>query len=187
MRRAVAWKVVDSLWRNAACRHKKFPNKPWKLIGLGTVFSVSVVAFSGQFLNMSECDTLKLKTLNENDIHSIRKLRPDLSSYTRIDEALLEPEYRSFVENHALHDTLNGDNKVEEYEIYKKNDLSEIVCVIKFGSALNGHPGIVHGGITALLFDNTFGWLFTILKVPMAFTANLNINYRLGFLLLEFF
>jgi len=36
----------------------------------------------------------------------------------------------------------------------------------------------VHGGITSLVFDNTFGWLFFSLNLPLAVTANLNVNYR---------
>ena len=30
----------------------------------------------------------------------------------------------------------------------------------------------------ALLFDNSFGWLFWQLRKPKAMTANLNINYK---------
>jgi len=43
---------------------------------------------------------------------------------------------------------------------------------------MNGHPNFVHGGITSLVFDNTFGWLFFGLDLPLAVTANLNVNYR---------
>jgi acyl-coenzyme A thioesterase PaaI-like protein len=68
--------------------------------------------------------------------------------------------------------------QIEFYEIYKNVDTSDLLCIIKFGAALNGHPGVVHGGITALLFDNTFGWLFFARSIPVGVTANLNINYR---------
>ena len=27
-----------------------------------------------------------------------------------------------------------------------------------FGDDCVGHPGVVHGGVTSLLFDNTLGW-----------------------------
>ena len=46
------------------------------------------------------------------------------------------------------------------------------------GKALNGYPGVIHGGISALLFDNTFGWVFIALNAPHGVTANLNINYK---------
>ncbi len=43
---------------------------------------------------------------------------------------------------------------------------------------MNGHPTFVHGGIISLVIDNTFGWLFFGLDLPLAVTANLNVNYR---------
>jgi hypothetical protein len=104
-------------------------------------------------------------------------LRPK-KGYQRLDDIILTEEWEGFVNNHAIHDTLNGPGRVEVYEIYKNEAGDDIYSIIKFGNALNGHPGIVHGGITAMLFDNTFGWLFFSLNVKKAFTANLNINYR---------
>jgi len=109
---------------------------------------------------------------------SIEAYRPNKDEYDRLDTLLLTNEYKNFTKNHALHESLKGNGKIEAYEIYKKKDSDEIKCIIKFGESLNGHPGIVHGGISALLIDNTFGWLFMSLKLPSAFTANLNINYR---------
>ena len=70
---------------------------------------------------------------------------------------------------------------VEAYEVYRQKDVidsNEIVILIRFGERLNGHRGIVHGGITALCIDNSYGWLFFCLGKPMAVTANLSINYR---------
>eukprot|EP01035_Chromulina_nebulosa_P017099 gene17099-22612_t len=107
----------------------------------------------------------------------LTKLRPTVG-YKRIDQEILANEFQSFIENHAIHDTLWGSGKIEVYEIYKNLNEDEVFSIITFGKALNGHPGVVHGGITALLIDNTFGWLFFSLKTPMAMTANLNINYR---------
>jgi acyl-coenzyme A thioesterase PaaI-like protein len=106
------------------------------------------------------------------------KLRPSIDEYDRIDYKLLSTEYKIWVKDHALHETLAGDGKIEAYEVYKRKNADEVVCLVRFGKSLNGHPGIVHGGITSLVFDNTFGWLFISLKYPSAVTANLNINYR---------
>ena len=36
--------------------------------------------------------------------------------------------------------------------------LSRLTMIVEVGSELNGHPGIVHGGFTAALFDDLFGW-----------------------------
>lgn len=108
----------------------------------------------------------------------IEDLRPNNNEYDRIDTLLLTNEYKNFTKDHAIHDTLRGDGKVEIYEIYKKKDANEIKCIIQFGEALNGHKGIVHGGVSSLVIDNTFGWLFMSCNLPSAFTANLNINYK---------
>jgi len=56
----------------------------------------------------------------------------------------------------------------------------------KIGCNLCGHPGKVHGGVTATAFDTTFGWscYLTGQKEVQAefpiqfFTANLEVNYR---------
>ena len=101
------------------------------------------------------------------------------SSYDRVDEEMLDtPRFKNFAKGHALHESLRGDKKVEKWEIYRKKGADEILAVIKFGEALNGHPGIVHGGIISLLFDDCFGWVFFCLNKPMSVTANLDINFR---------
>ena len=80
--------------------------------------------------------------------------------------------------DHALHDTLNGSGLVESYVVYRKQNEDEIRCIIKLGGQLNGYPGVVHGGITALLFDNSFGAAFIVLNKPHGVTANLTVNYK---------
>ena len=103
----------------------------------------------------------------------------DPAVYTRIDlEFMKQDKYKAFQEGNALHDTLLRPELLEKYEVYAKNDGDEILCVVHFGSKINGHPTIVHGGITSLVFDNSFGWLFFSIDLPMAVTANLNVNYR---------
>ena len=110
----------------------------------------------------------------------LQKMKPHLNGYVKVDESFVDENMKALfnLQDHALHDTLNGPNMIEVYEVYKKIDEDEIVCLVKFGKSLNGYPGIVHGGITALLFDNTFGWVFLALRAPHGVTANLNINYR---------
>ena len=95
----------------------------------------------------------------------------------RCDEELLKsaPE---FSKGNAVHETLEGQGLIEEYGVYRKAGDQEITCIASFGDRVNGHPGIVHGGIISTVFDNTFGWLFTILDYPSSFTANLNVNFR---------
>jgi hypothetical protein len=50
------------------------------------------------------------------------------------------------IRNHALFDSLHGDDKVEQLELYKHKTKQEVAAVIKFGNTLNGYPGILHGG-----------------------------------------
>jgi hypothetical protein len=59
----------------------------------------------------------------------------------------------------------------------------ELIALIKYGDAVNGHPEVVHGGILALCFDNLFGWVFFASKLKAGFTANLNVNFRYFFVL----
>lgn len=46
----------------------------------------------------------------------------------------------------------------------------------ELGDKLCGHPGIIHGGCIASIFDQFFGMIF-VCNAGRGFTANLNINY----------
>ena len=127
--------------------------------------------------------------LDAKSVDDLKRIRPDLSLYTRIDDkadmiSLIKDNLNidrsdpSYMSKHAIYGNLLGQNKIEAYEVYKKNDDGEVKSIIKFGGSLNGYPGVVHGGITALLFDNCFGWLFISMGLPKAVTANLNVNYK---------
>lgn len=114
-------------------------------------------------------------------------LRPTDKDFVRIDEKVLA-EASEFVANHALHTSLRGDSLVETFEVYVNPKTSEIHVVAHFGCGLNGHPTVVHGGILALAFDESFGWLLHAgLNTAPAFTANLTVNYRFVVLSSAFF
>lgn len=110
---------------------------------------------------------------------SLVQYRPDSNRYQRID-SILESAHPEWKSNNAFHGTLQGENLIEKYEVYANSEEGDIICLVKYGCSLNGHTGIIHGGITAITFDNSFGWLFLANKTPPAFTANLSINYRFG-------
>jgi hypothetical protein len=115
----------------------------------------------------------------EEDKKMLELLRPLSSEYERLDTIhLSKKENKAWLKDHVIHGFLHSDNGIEVYEIYKSISSDELLCIIKFGSALNGYPGVVHGGITALMFDNSYGWLLLASKFSPAVTANLNINYR---------
>ena len=83
---------------------------------------------------------------------------------------------------HLIHDTLQGDGRLELYELWAKKGPEEggeeVIAVVRFGDEVNGHPGVVHGGMTAAVIDNTFGWVYLAYKQIPGFTAYLNVNYR---------
>lgn len=89
---------------------------------------------------------------------------------------------RGFYEGHAIFGVLLGENMIESYEVYKRpqgsDDENVIIAHVKLGDRIDGHPGVVHGGILSLLFDDALGFGFEALGVKKAFTANLNVDYR---------
>jgi acyl-coenzyme A thioesterase PaaI-like protein len=110
---------------------------------------------------------------------------------------------RATVSSHAIIGTLLNDDRIERYDVYRRVSLSTttlpstsmdkteeededrlsnhntaVRAMVRFGGKLNGHPGIVHGGILALLIDDILGFGFVAANVKMAVTANLNIDYR---------
>jgi uncharacterized protein (TIGR00369 family) len=99
---------------------------------------------------------------------------------------------RGTASTHAIYGTLCGTGMIEEYQIFKNiqlNHTSEndgvpvtnneftVVAYVKLGRSLDGHEGVVHGGILALLIDDVLGFGYEAIGVTMAFTANLNVNY----------
>eukprot|EP00551_Chaetoceros_affinis_P005639 CAMPEP_0203677068 /NCGR_PEP_ID=MMETSP0090-20130426/27003_1 /ASSEMBLY_ACC=CAM_ASM_001088 /TAXON_ID=426623 /ORGANISM="Chaetoceros affinis, Strain CCMP159" /LENGTH=347 /DNA_ID=CAMNT_0050543857 /DNA_START=44 /DNA_END=1088 /DNA_ORIENTATION=+ len=140
----------------------------------------------------------------------------------------MEEPPRSMVESHAIFGPLKKKGHVERYNVYRlvPNDVdADVIDVgdkrgsnnsekdeeqkqeiavadIRFGKYLNGHDGIVHGGIISLLLDDAFGWGYEAMErftntsnendnnssssnssppqnvVAMAVTANLNVDYR---------
>jgi len=60
---------------------------------------------------------------------------------------------------------------------------SRLSALVEMGSELTGHPGVIHGGFTAALLDDLFGWAAGSERKarnlgPANFTANLDVNYR---------
>ena len=58
--------------------------------------------------------------------------------------------------------------------------------MVHLGDELNGHVHLIHGGFTAALLDDLFGWIaFTEREAQglpsnaPVLTANLNVNYRM--------
>jgi acyl-coenzyme A thioesterase PaaI-like protein len=84
----------------------------------------------------------------------------------------------------VVHSTLNIDGGIQDMKVYRSNDRKQLAVFITLGNKLSGHHQTLHGGITALLFDNAFGWAVYALPLehpPMTFkylTAFLHVDYR---------
>lgn len=56
-----------------------------------------------------------------------------------------------------------------------------VFTVWPLGRRVCGHPGIVHGGVTALILDESFGqsyWAWFATERGPGFTANLTVDYK---------
>lgn len=103
---------------------------------------------------------------------------PSSDDYERVNEQMYINDFNVSLSNHVLYSCLLDDNRIKRYEVYKHKHHEEILCIVDFGEAVVGWPEIVHGGISALLIDNTFGWLLFAYHKPMSVTANLHLDYR---------
>lgn len=79
--------------------------------------------------------------------------------------------------------TLLGENKIEVPPLNfseKDAELPTLVQISYLGSALCGHPGIVHGGLLATMLDEGLASAcFPALPNKVGVTASLKIDYRL--------
>jgi acyl-coenzyme A thioesterase PaaI-like protein len=58
-----------------------------------------------------------------------------------------------------------------------RRDRDEAVASVVLESAFEGAPGRAHGGIVAAVFDDTMGFVLSMLRQP-AFTGRLTVTYR---------
>ena len=87
--------------------------------------------------------------------------------------------------NHLIYDSLRSEKRVQHvYHFISKKDAAdpqqqppEVHVLFELGTALCGHAGIVHGGLTASLIDQISGETAFLSTGPGSFTANLNVNY----------
>ena len=93
---------------------------------------------------------------------------------------------------HVVFGALWGKGLIERYDVYRVKNLDgrstssdrELIFVkVKLGNKLNGHDGVVHGGIVSMLLDETIGWGYEYLQSlsnynSLGFTANLNVDFR---------
>eukprot|EP00977_Amphora_coffeiformis_P007237 scaffold1569_cov171-Amphora_coffeaeformis.AAC.23 len=128
------------------------------------------------------------------------------SQYQRLEDNLERHEYQAMpdpatvmIPSHAITGALLKEHYIEKYRIYSSKSSAaahqhettaqrtaratqvtepQIVALVRVGTQVDGHEGIVHGGIIAILIDDVLGYGFYSIGWPAAFTANLSINYR---------
>ena len=98
------------------------------------------------------------------------------------DYELMRIDRGVFADRHAIFGVLMGKDMIEKYDVYKRpvesSAANVVVAHVKLGGNVDGHPGMVHGGILALILDDFLGFGFKALGVEMAVTANLNVDFR---------
>jgi len=86
--------------------------------------------------------------------------------YTRIDEVMVHRNGARAVRGNAVVDSLALEARaLPLHRIYLREDAKEIAILLQFAPGSTGHPGVVHGGVTAMLFDNAMGWMAAISKL----------------------
>jgi acyl-coenzyme A thioesterase PaaI-like protein len=129
----------------------------------------------------------------KKDSNSFRRWNNAVSSLPKTGVFLWEPRVSTCEEGstepaledagHAIFGLLLGEDMIESYEVFKspKNDTENenvLIALVKFGGSVDGHPGVVHGGILSLIFDDALGFGYEAIEVSHAVTANLNIDFR---------
>lgn len=97
---------------------------------------------------------------------------------TRCDWKKLPNPERMMEPTHVLQSLLKP-RLVERYDVYH-NGTTSVKAHVTLGSELDGHKGLVHGGLVSLLVDDVLGFGFFNLGIPKAVTAFLHINYVQG-------
>jgi acyl-coenzyme A thioesterase PaaI-like protein len=140
--------------------------------------STSRLCFPLTALSVASVQLFRSQRKSECASPTVSPYSPDLNEYVAIDEQDSKSDYHILRSKHVLYSSLIDESRIKSYKAYRHKEREEIYCIVEFGHKINGWPGIVHGGISALLLDNTFGWLLFAFQKSAAVTANLNINYR---------
>lgn len=168
------------------------PPPPWFVSSTKCESRLNIESVSDTKLNDKSADTYSA-------IDGTKKSKIDYY-YMKIDPN--DVERTSLLDSHAVFGALCGDGMIERYNVYRRVNLEEkqqqspstrelTVVDLKLGSRLNGHGGIVHGGIISLLFDEAMGWAYECLEEQddrnedsstTAVTANLTVDFRAPFL-----
>lgn len=103
-------------------------------------------------------------------------------SFTCLTKALAEgtpPDFQE--ENHSLIHSRREKGAFEAFDVWVDHAAGRTIALVQFGSTLCGHKGITHGGATAAVCDELFGWTAHRCgpgQPTNIFTANLRVDYK---------
>lgn len=82
---------------------------------------------------------------------------------------------------HSLIHARRGAREFEEFDVWRDTSTPRTLALVRFGDTLCGHRGIVHGGATAAVVDELFGWTAHRCapgEPTRIFTATLTVDYK---------
>ena len=83
-------------------------------------------------------------------------------------------DYRIYRRSH--HNKTNSRIMNSDEDDLTHHPIPLVVAVVQLGNNLDGHEGVIHGGILALQVDDVLGFAYEEIPIPMV-TANLNLNF----------
>lgn len=84
----------------------------------------------------------------------------------------------------AAHSLIHGHTapgEFERFDLWVDAEGARTLALVRIGGRMCGHRGIVHGGATAAICDELFGWTAHHCgpdQPTQIYTANLNVNYK---------
>ena len=85
-------------------------------------------------------------------------------------------DYRIYRRSH--HNKTNSRIMNSDEDDLTHHPIPLVVAVVQLGNNLDGHEGVIHGGILALQVDDVLGFAYEEIPIPMV-TANLVVLYCL--------
>mmetsp|Transcript_18211 Transcript_18211/g.48997 ORF Transcript_18211/g.48997 Transcript_18211/m.48997 type:complete len:238 (-) Transcript_18211:229-942(-) len=83
--------------------------------------------------------------------------------------------------DHSLIHARRGDGEFERFDVWMDEEHHRTIALVRLGDRLCGHRGIVHGGATAAICDELFGWTAHRCnpgRPTRIFTASLDVHYK---------
>lgn len=122
------------------------------------------------------------------DVPWYSRIAEDAELMKILDADTLLQSNHPFLEDDHMFSAFLARGIINDIEGYYSRSAQEFNAIVALGKDVSGYAGIVHGGLTAAIFDEVFGGLLFCLKtkhlslnpthyIP-SFTVNLEVNYK---------